>query len=264
MQAKIKNINIEYNLLNLPYQIYQNITLKATYTYLADGTKAGVVDDSNNGFVYLGSMVYNKNGNDIELESTSFGGGRINATNNNYEVNYFITDHLGSTRVVVNQDGTVLGRNNYYPFGKLWEGTDTQAPTTRYTFSGKEIQTTGGVNYLDFGARMYDDFICRWFNIDPPAEKYYSISPYVYCFNNPINFIDPNGMEVINKDESAMKETQVARNTEQANFDEKYGGDRNKTKTDFSNKADYKAYNKALDRVKNTEKAFVKAKEKYD
>jgi len=188
-----KNINIEYNLLNLPYQIHQNITLKATYTYLADGTKAGVTDDNDKGFVYLGSMVYNKNGNDIELESTNFGGGRINATNNNYEVNYFITDHLGSTRVVVNQDGTVLGRNNYYPFGKLLEGTNTQAPTTRYTFSGKEIQTTGGVNYLDFGARMYDDFLGRWFNIDPLAEKMPWQSSYIYCSNNPINRIDPDG-----------------------------------------------------------------------
>jgi hypothetical protein len=47
---------------------------KATYTYIADGTKAGVVDDNNNGFVYLGSMVYNKNSSNLELESTSFGG----------------------------------------------------------------------------------------------------------------------------------------------------------------------------------------------
>ena len=180
----------------MAYKVKQNTELKATYTYIADGTKAGVVDDSNNGFVYLGSMVYNKNGSDIELESTSFGGGRINATNSNYEVNYFITDHLGSTRVVVNQDGTVLGRNNYYPFGKLLEGSNTQVPTTRYTFSGKEIQTTGDVNYLDFGARMYDDFICRWFTLDPMAEKYYGISPYVYCANNPIMFIDLHGDSV--------------------------------------------------------------------
>jgi len=71
---QIKNTNIEHNLLNLAYEVKQNTELKATYTYIADGTKAGVVDDNNNGFVYLGSMVYNKNSSNLELESTSFGG----------------------------------------------------------------------------------------------------------------------------------------------------------------------------------------------
>jgi len=169
---------------------------KATYTYIADGTKAGVVDDNNEGFVYLGSLVYNNNSGNLELESTSFGGGRINATNNAYEVNYFITDHLGSTRVIVDNSGTIKEQNDYYPFGMRYQSNSgSPISTNRYTFSGKEIQTTGNVNYLDFGARQYDEFTGRWFAIDPLAEKYYSWSPYNYCMNNPLRFIDPDGRD---------------------------------------------------------------------
>jgi RHS repeat-associated protein len=112
---------------------------------------------------------------------------------NNYDINYFITDHLGSTRVIVDANGTVKGQYNYYPFGKQWEDINLMANTNRYTFSGKEKQTIAGLNYLDFGARMLDAEIGRWFVIDPLAEKYYSVSPYVYCVNNPIKYIDPDG-----------------------------------------------------------------------
>jgi len=168
---------------------------KATYSYIADGTKAGVVDDNNEGFVYLGSLVYNNNSGNLELESTSFGGGRINKTSGSYDINYFITDHLGSTRAIVDNSGTIKEQNDYYPFGMRYQSNSGSAiSTNRYTFSGKEIQTTGNVNYLDFGARQYDDFTGRWFVIDPLAEKIPWQSPYVYCSNNPINRIDPDGM----------------------------------------------------------------------
>jgi RHS repeat-associated protein len=123
----------------------------------------------------------------------AFAGGRITKTTGGYEVSYFITDHLGSTRAVVSSSGTVLGTNDYYPFGKLWESSDIQAPTTRYLFSGKEQQTTGGINYMDFGARMYDDFLGRWFVHDPMSEDYYPLSPYAYCGNNPVIYSDYNG-----------------------------------------------------------------------
>jgi RHS repeat-associated protein len=115
--------------------------------------------------------------------------------NKNIKVNYFITDHLGSTRVVVNNEGTVLGRNDYYPFGKLWESDNIQAPTTRYLFSGKEKQTIRDLGWLDFSARMYANFEIPIFTTpDPLMEKYYYISPYVYCAGNPINYVDPTGM----------------------------------------------------------------------
>jgi RHS repeat-associated protein len=120
-------------------------------------------------------------------------GERMQKTGNTYEINYYITDHLGSTRVVVSSGGTVVGTNDYYPFGKLWESAGTQAPTTRYLFSGKEKQITGGINYMDFGSRMYDDFLGRWFTHDPQSYKRPWESPYGYCGGNPVSRIDENG-----------------------------------------------------------------------
>ncbi|MDR2408010.1 MAG: hypothetical protein LBE13_07860 [Bacteroidales bacterium] len=128
------------------------------------------------------------------FESTNFGGGRINKTNNAYDINYFITDHLGSTRVILDNAGNIKAQYNYYPFGKQWEDPNLMANTNRYTFSGKEKQTVRDLGFLDFGARMLETEIGRWFVIDPLAEKYYSVSPYVYCSNNPIGRTDPNGM----------------------------------------------------------------------
>jgi RHS repeat-associated protein len=192
-----KNLELEYNLLNLPYKIIKNDTVKAAYTYIADGTKAGVKDSAGKGFDYLGTFVYANENNVRTFESTNFGGGRINKTNNAYDINYFITDHLGSTRVIVDANGTVKGQYNYYPFGKQWEDINLMANTNRYTFSGKEKQTIRDLGWLDFMARMYaNSEIPRFTTQDPLSEKYYSLSPYMYCAGNPLRYVDPTGMMI--------------------------------------------------------------------
>ncbi len=66
--------------------------------------------------------------------------------------------------------------------------------SNRYRFSGKEDQTTGDLQMQDFGARFLGKKLPVWGSVDPLAEKYYSISPYAYCANNPIRYIDPTGM----------------------------------------------------------------------
>jgi RHS repeat-associated protein len=124
---------------------------------------------------------------------TGFGGGRINKTNNSYDINYFITDHLGSTRAIVNANGSILEQKDYYPFGKEHENANLMSSTNRWNFSGKEKQTIRDLGWLDFSARMLETEIGRWFVIDPLAEKYYSVSPYAFCSNNPVNRIDPDG-----------------------------------------------------------------------
>ncbi|MDR1198834.1 MAG: hypothetical protein LBK94_07470 [Prevotellaceae bacterium] len=82
------------------------------------------------------------------------------------------------------------------PFGKEHENPDLITSTNRYTFSGKEKQTIRDLGWLDFSARMLETEFGRWLVPDPLAEKYYSISPYVYCMNNPLRFIDPDGRDI--------------------------------------------------------------------
>jgi RHS repeat-associated protein len=86
---------------------------------------------------------------------------------------------------------------DYYPFGaQFWHsGTDNNVQPYRY--NGKEFDKMHGLNTYDYGARQYNPVTARWDRVDPLAEKYYSISPYVYCVNNPIKYIDPNGAYVV-------------------------------------------------------------------
>jgi RHS repeat-associated protein len=120
-------------------------------------------------------------------------GGRIQKTGSTYEIQYFITDHLGSTRVITDSNGEIKEQNDYYPFGMRHANPDLMTSTNRYLFSGKELQTTGGINYMDFGSRMYDDFLGRWFTHDPQSYRRPWESPYGYCGGNPVSRIDPDG-----------------------------------------------------------------------
>ena len=64
-----------------------------------------------------------------------------------------------------------------------------------HTFSAKEKDTETGLSY--FGARYYSSDLSIWLSVDPMAAKYPSLSPYVYCANNPIKLVDPNGEEIV-------------------------------------------------------------------
>ena len=116
--------------------------------------------------------------------------------------NYYVTDHLGSTRMVVDSNDNVKETINYYPFGtEMRMEAPAQIQQTDnnwhpFRFTGKELDKQNGLNMYDFGARLFDVAgVPMWTSVDPLAEKYYHISPYVYCGNNPASRIDPDGRD---------------------------------------------------------------------
>ena len=188
----MEGLNIRYNHLNLIEKVLRGDTIVAKYSYLSDGTKFSATDADGNGLCYLGSLVYSSQNGDLLLESAAFGEGRFVATTSGMLPTYHLTDHLGSVRAVVNNDGEVIERNDYYPFGMRWNTGELS--DNRYRYNGKEEQEFAGLPYTDYGARMYAPITGRWFNVDPLAERRMGLSPYNFTQNNPIGRIDPTGM----------------------------------------------------------------------
>ena len=91
--------------------------------------------------------------------------------------------------------------------GSLFTAHSSQAEI--YAFSAKERDVETGLSY--FGARYYSSDLSIWLSVDPMSDKYPSLSPYVYCADNPVKLVDPNGMEYGNPIEDALK---VIRNFE--------------------------------------------------
>ena len=95
--------------------------------------------------------------------------------------------------------GRILEESHYYPYGLLIPGISTTALAVNernaYKFGGKEMQTDLDLNWGDFGARMQDPVVGRWWVPDPMAENHYNMSSYVFAGNNPIRFIDPDGKD---------------------------------------------------------------------
>ena len=189
--------NLRNNFLNLLSGVIQSGRRVATYTYASDEMKLSVVGADGRGYEYYGSLIYQINGSSLTFESAGFNEGRIYSGG----AYYHVKDHLGSIRLVMDQTGSVKEQNDYYPFGMRQERSNYALfAGNRFKYNGKEEQTTGGLGYLDYGARMYDAESGRWFGVDPLSEKYYGISPYAYCGNNPIRYIDPDGRIAVDFD----------------------------------------------------------------
>lgn len=226
-----KNItNIVYNHLNLPVQINFASGDRINYLYDATGQKfkkivaeSGVERSTD----YLGGFQYD----DTVLSFFPHEEGYVKATYCpecesqyqqmfNYVYNY--KDHLGNIRLSYAWDPQeeavkVVEENHYYPFGLKHTRYNTgskgfiyeeeteqmrlaQTPPggevmNKYKYNGKELQDELGLNWYDYGARNYDPAIGRWMNMDPLAEMSRRYSPYTYALDNPVYFIDPDGMK---------------------------------------------------------------------
>jgi len=109
---------------------------------------------------------------------------------------YYYKDHLGSTRVVVNEAGDVQDATDYFPFGLHMPGRSfTTGTGTKEGFTGHERDDEVGLDYMV--ARRYDPALGRFMSADPHADNYPGISPYVYVANNPLLFIDPDGRDYV-------------------------------------------------------------------
>lgn len=113
---------------------------------------------------------------------------------------YYLKDHLGNVRGVLRRTGATTGtveqQSDYYPFGL--QKVVASGGINRYLYNGKELQ--GELGYYDYGARQYDPLIGRWNVVDPVAEGYKIVSPYAYVGNDPVLFLDPNGMYKVSSD----------------------------------------------------------------
>ena len=111
---------------------------------------------------------------------------------------FYALDHLGSVRLVVSADGQVMERSDYYPSGCMITGNITNEGNIQpYKYNGKELDPMHGLYTYDYGARRYDPATMLWDRMDPLCEDNPEVSPYVYCGDNPVKYIDSEGKEKI-------------------------------------------------------------------
>ena len=211
--------SITYDYGHHAYMINQNVNNRPKYIrndYTSDGRKLSsrhvMSIPKTNGYIrktttdlYIDGLILR----DGEPFMWQFDGGYVDLDANGAPTswNYYVTDHLGSTRMVVDSKNNVKETINYYPYGSemriqdpaLIQQTDNNWHPFRFT--GKELDKQNGLNMYDFGARLFDVAgVPMWTSIDPLAEKYYPYSPYNYCAGDPVNKFDPDGMDVWNVD----------------------------------------------------------------
>lgn len=209
-----KIAKIQCNRLNLPEKIQFSFGNTINYQYGADGKKRSVtyITSTTNLLVPMGTILpippnqvastirtdYCENFvyENMVLNKILIDDGYVTLSGSTPAYHYYLKDYLGNNRVVISQTGTVEQVNHYYPFGGLF-GEGIASSNQPYKYNGKELDRMHGLDLYDYGARHYDAALPTWFSVDPMAEKYYSISPYVYCANNPVKYIDPNGKEIV-------------------------------------------------------------------
>ncbi|WP_371810413.1 RHS repeat-associated core domain-containing protein [Flavobacterium sp. 28A] len=118
------------------------------------------------------------------------------------DIFYFHPDHLGSTSYISTRNGSISQHVEYIAFGEILFEEHSSSFSSPYLFNGKELDRETNLSY--YGARYLDMKTSLWLNVDPLAEKYPNVSSYVYCFNNPLNLVDPDGRKPIDPIKDAL------------------------------------------------------------
>ena len=225
----IKNLDkgvvaTRHNFLNLPDTIQFQNGNQIINSYLADGRKVKAVYKTySTGIVVPQDAVYHGNayydvstdewdghymyrswyGHGPKMFMVQTPEGYVGAdyvgidSHRNYAYYYYVHDHLGNVRITRNSQGYYADQSlEYYPSGVLFDRS-TEKERQPYMFGGKELVSMHGLNEYDFTGRWQYSIIPSFTSLDPLCEKYYSVSPYVYCLNNPLKYVDPDGKQVI-------------------------------------------------------------------
>ncbi len=190
LRDKNKDITqINYNYLNLPELVVFGNGDYTSYVYDAAGTKLRTIRQTGANLStndYVGGIHYT----DAAQQFIQHAEGRARWNGADIEYEYNLTDHLGNVRVTVDSAGSVVQADDYYPFGLRFNSSISE--DNKYLYNGFELQARTG--WFDYLARYYDPTIGRFMQVDPAADLMRRYSPYTYAFDNPIRFIDPDGM----------------------------------------------------------------------
>ena len=210
-KIEAEDLLISYNYLNLSSKVTKTGTPRsgaqtyvvgvtrptASYLYLADGTKVQAIGETGQGYEYVGSLRLSVSGNSVDIESIPFAGGRIVKTTNGYEPQYYITDHLGSTRAIVRPAALgveIMAEYDYMPYGTQHIVAEAPTADADYKYTGKEQQGAFGMYSLyDSQARFQNVTSGCFLSQDPLSGDFPQFSPYIYCGGDPIGNVDPDG-----------------------------------------------------------------------
>ena len=208
--------SIEYDNLNHPKRIQFTNGNVTRYVYSPDGMKLRAVHETAiaNVVVPLGTSVALNSAQIDDADSTDyrgnclyedgvlskylFDGGYVSVSGTSTTAHYYVKDHLGNNRAVVNENGTLEQVTNYYPFGGVFSDFQNRLnPDLQpYKYNGKELDRTHNLDWYDYGARMYDPTIGMFTSVDPSAGEYCNVSPFAYCIGNPVRYVDPDGKKI--------------------------------------------------------------------
>ena len=188
-------------------------------------------------------------------------------TGQNPVILYVFDNHLGSSCLELDEVGAIISYEEYHAFGSTSYRSgrsEVEVSLKRFKYNGKERDEETGM--YCYGARYYAAWLCRFVSCDPLAEKYPNFSPYVYCADNPIKYIDPDGKDFVNVHTERKEEAKVKRDEASSRLDvaktafAEYEG---KTRSDIKADGKLKEFKVVNSALKDAQKIFDKAETNY-